>query len=103
MKYVFVSTTRPGGSAKENEEAVPRVLEMLAKWTPPASMTIHQFVTRVDGGGGFGVVETDNPADLLEATSKFGPYFEYQIFPVLDMADAVPTFQQGVEFRKSIT
>ncbi len=34
----------------------------------------HQFVGKLDGTGGFAVVETDNPMDLADAPSKFG-YF----------------------------
>jgi Domain of unknown function (DUF3303) len=65
MKYVISSTARLNGSGKENEAAMRRGLELYSKWTPPASSTIHQFVGRVDGGGSFAVVETDDPADLL--------------------------------------
>ena len=103
MKYVVGSTVRPTGSAKESEEAVPRILELLSKWTPPASTTIHQWFTRIDSNGGFLVVETDNPADLAEATSAFGPFFDFQIHPVIDYADGVSAVQKGVEYRNSIS
>ncbi len=102
MKFVVVATPRPGGSAKETEEAVPRVLELFSKWTPPAGMTIHQQFSRADGGGNFAVVETDNATALIEATSTFGPYLDYQIFPVVEVAEGVSAAQEGVEFRGSI-
>ena len=102
MKFVVVLTARPGGSAKETEEAVPRVLELFSKWTPAAGMTIHQQFSRVDGGGSFAVVETDDAMAMIESTSTFGPYFDYQIFPVVDVAEGVAAAQKGVEFRKSI-
>jgi hypothetical protein len=103
MKYVISSTARLNGSPKENEAAMRRGLELYSKWTPPASTTFHQFVGRVDGGGSFAVVETDNPADLLDAVSKFGPILEYQIHPVVDIADWARTLQEGVDFRESIS
>ena len=102
MKFVVVNTVRPGGSAKETEEAVPRVLELWSKFTPPAGTTIHQMFARADGNGNFAVVETDNATDLIESTSKFGPYFDTQIFPVVDVAEGVSAAQEGVKFRESI-
>ena len=92
-------TPRAGGSGKDNEEAQRRVLELVSKWKPSGSTTIHQWVTRIDGGGGFAVGETDNPDDLIEVTSIFGPYVDYQIYPVVDFAGAIPAFQRGIEFR----
>jgi Protein of unknown function (DUF3303) len=101
MKYVVIATPRAGGAGKDNEESQRRALELLLKWQPPASTTIHQWVTRLDGGGGFAVAETDNPDDILEITALFSPYFEYQIYPVVDFAGAVPAFQRAIEFRDS--
>jgi Domain of unknown function (DUF3303) len=102
MKYVMTWTTRYNGSAEENEAAARRGLELFSKWQQPAGSTFHQFVGRVDGAGGFAVVETDNPADLLDGTGKFGTLNEFQIYPVVDIADWVRTAQEGVEFRESI-
>ena len=73
MKYVVSWTFRIGGSAADNEAAVKRLLEVYSKWTIPASMTYHQLVSRVDGNGGFAVVETDNPMDMVGDVMKFGP------------------------------
>jgi hypothetical protein len=87
MKYVMAWTSRLGGSGKENEDGVERALQLFSKWQPPAGTTFHQFVGRVDGEGGFAVVETDNPAELLDGTSKFAPFNIFQIYPVVDMND----------------
>ena len=51
----------------------------------------------------FAVVETDDPADLLDAVSKFGPLLEYQIHPVVEIADWARMLQEGAEFRESIS
>jgi uncharacterized protein DUF3303 len=74
-----------------------------AQWTPPASTTYHQFVGRVDGGGGFAVVETDDPSDVSDVTSKFAFVADYQIYPVVDIDKSVQALQEGVEFRDSIS
>jgi hypothetical protein len=49
------------------------------------------------------IVETDNPADLADAPSKFGPFFDYQLYPVVDIAETARSAQEGVEFRESIS
>ena len=102
MKYLVSMTFRLNGSATENEAAARRILDLYSKWTPPDGTTFHQFVGRVDGGGTFAVIETDNPADLAATTSKFGPYVEYEVHPVLDIVDSVRVAQEAIEFRESI-
>ena len=103
MKYVMTWTPRLSGSTAENEAAVRRSLEVFSKWQIPASSTFHQFVSRIDGNGGFAVVETDNSADLLDGAAKFGPFNEFQLYPVVDMAEFTRAAQDGVEFRESIS
>ncbi|HNM86103.1 MAG: DUF3303 family protein [Mycobacterium sp.] len=103
MKYLVSWTYRFNGSATENEESARRGLAVFSKWQPPATATYHQFLGRLDGGGGFAVVETDNPADLADAASKFGFIAEYTIHPVAEIGEAVQSLQEGVEFRDAIT
>ena len=102
MKYVMAWSSRLGGSGKENEEGARRALELFSKWQPPAGSTFHQFVGRLDGEGGFAVVETDSPAEILDGTSKFAPFNVFQLYPVVDMNDWAQAAQAGVEFRDSI-
>ena len=103
MKYVVVSKLRPpGGSAKDSEEAAPRILELLTKWTPPDNAKIEQWLTTLDGTGGFVVVETDDPVALVGAASTFSTYYDMQVHPVVDFAEAVPAVQKGIEYRRSV-
>lgn len=102
MKYVVAMNFRMGGSASENDATVKRMLELYSKWSPPKGTTFHQFLGRLDGGGTFAVVETDDPAEIAETTSQFGPYVEYQLYPVLDIQDTVGAAQKGVAFRESV-
>src|SRR6476620_3884947 len=78
MKYAMTWTNRLGGSGKDNEDAARRALELFSKWQPAAGTTFHQFVGRVDGEGGFAIVETDNPTELLTETLKFAPFNVFQ-------------------------
>ncbi len=103
MKYVMSWTTRYSASAQDNEAAAKRGLAIFSKWSPPAGMTFHQFVGRLDGAGGFAVVETDNTADLLDGVTKFAPLNEFELHPVIDIQDWVRAAGEGVEFRESIS
>lgn len=98
----FAWKPRAGGSAAENEASAARVLEITSKWNPSPDTTIHQFVLRVDGEGGFGVVESNNAADIAATVSRFSPLFEYAVYPVLDVEEALRIAGEAVEFRKSI-
>ncbi len=98
MKYVVSMTFLRSGSAAENIAAQKQLLDLYSKWQPPAGMTIHQFVTRCDGGGAFTVIDTDDAADLIGVTSKFGYFADYQIYPVVEVADGVQAAQEGLSF-----
>lgn len=100
MKFVTTWTARDNGSG--GEEAAKRGLELFSKWSPPDGVTFLQFVGRLDGNGGFAVLETDDAANLGEASSKFGPYFEFHIYPVLDIADTAAMGGEGIAWRESI-
>lgn len=102
MKYVVSWTPRAGGSAEENEQLVERSLAAFAKWSVPADATFLQFLSRLDGGGGYAVVESDNPASIADGPSKFGTFFEFTVVPVVDVTEGVSLAQQGVEFRRAV-
>src|ERR1039457_1144383 len=75
MKYVLTWTPRAGGSALENEASSFRFLELMRNWTPSPDSTIHQFVLRVDGDGGFAVAESDCASAVASTLYKFSPHF----------------------------
>jgi hypothetical protein len=99
MKYVLEWTTRQGGSAKDNLASLKRSLELLSKWTP--SMTVHQFVSRVDSRGGFVVGETDDPVELAKDCAIFSPFVEFAIHPVIDIEQGSAVLQAGVDFNET--
>jgi hypothetical protein len=103
MKYVVAWKPRFGGSAAENEASVARIVEVFSKWTPASDVTIHQFVVRVDGEGGFAVAEADDHASLARDFAKWVPFCEYMVYPVLHVAEGAGILAESVEWRKSIT
>ena len=98
MKFVVSMNFLRNGSAAENKAAQKELLDLYSKWKPPDGTTFHQFLGRIDGGGTFAVVETDNPADLMDTSSKFGSFVDYQIYPVVEIADAAQAAQDAVSF-----
>ena len=65
------------------------------KWKPPQGTRFRQFVGRLDAEGGFAVVETDEPGELLDSTGKFAPYNVFQVYPVVDIDEWAKTAQEG--------
>lgn len=98
MKYVIQWTNR---DAPGDEDAGRRLLDVFSKWSPAAS-TIHQFVSTLDGSGGLSIVETDNPLDVLRDTSKFLPWLAFTVTPVVDIGDAVPVFNESLDYLDSV-
>ena len=99
MKYVVSWETRQNAT----EEMVARGLQVFSKWTPSPQSTFHEFVGRVDGRGGFAVVETDDPELVARDMSIFGAWFDMSVYPVLEIADTARIAGDAVEFRNSIS
>ena len=102
MKYFLSWTPRSGGSSAETEEALKRSLAAFSKWSPPDAVTFHQFLSRLDTGGGYAVVEADDPMLVAEGPAKFAPWFDFTIVPVVDIMDVIPVFQEANTFRDSL-
>lgn len=97
MKYVVAWELRPNYS--EGEDA--RSLQVFEKWSPAEGSNFIEFVTRVDGGGGFAVVETDDVTLLARDAAIFGVFFDFRIYPVLDAREGVRIASEAIEFRRS--
>jgi hypothetical protein len=102
MKFVVSWTIRSGGSGAEREADAERGLKVFSKWSPPSDETFHQFLGRLDGTGGYAVVETDKPESLGEAATKFGVWFDFEIVPVADITETTKLASEAVAFRKSV-
>jgi hypothetical protein len=97
MKYVI--TWEPGPNV--SEETVARGLQVFGKWSPAEGSNFLQFLNRIDGRGGFAVVETEDPTLIARDTAIFGPFLEFDVYPVLDSKDWAPIAGEAVEFRRS--
>ena len=63
---------------------------------------LRQFFGRVDGPGGFAVVETDDPALIARDTAIFSAFFDFTVSPALDIQESARISGEAYEFRRSV-
>jgi hypothetical protein len=102
VKFVIAYTSQAGSSAEDNVKSGEAAQKLLANWMPSPTATIHQWVQRCDGNGGFSVLETDNAADLLKDLATWSPWLKFELFPVLDVLDATVATQEAIETARSV-
>ena len=83
-----------------DEDAGKRLLDLYTKWTPAAPISL--MVSNIDGNGGLSVVETDNPLDIMRDVTKFETYLEFTVTQVVDITDAVPVFNEALDYVASM-
>jgi hypothetical protein len=102
MKFVLSYTLRAGGSVEERVTGGEAAQKLLANWAPSDTATIHQWLQRCDGNGGFAVVENDDQADLFRDLAVWAPWLDFEVVPVLDIADATPIQGDALEKARSV-
>ncbi len=100
MKYVVSWTAR---GLADNEAAFKRSLQVFNKWSPPEGDVFSEFLQRVDGTGGYAIVESDNPLNLLDSAAKFGAWFQFEVVPVVDIADGMQVISQAVDWLDGVS
>jgi Protein of unknown function (DUF3303) len=101
MKFVVEWTARPGSDPQANLESSDSLLKAFASWTPPAEWTLSEFLTRVDGKGGLLICETDDLASIDRAVAQYLPWLDYEVTPVVDIADGVGNLAEGMAWARS--
>jgi hypothetical protein len=99
MKYVITWAVRPSVT----EESAARSLQVFGKWSPSEGADFKEFLGRVDGQGGFAVVETDDPSLIAKDVAPFGSWFDFSVYPVLEIAETAALDTQAVEFLASVS
>ena len=97
MKYIVSWETRPNAS----EEVQARSLQVFGKWSPAEGTNFVQFLGRVDGRGGFAVVETDDVTLIARDMAVFGAFFDMSVYPVLDIEQTAQIIGDAIQFRQS--
>jgi hypothetical protein len=101
MKFVLAYQLRPGASAAENVASAEAAQKLLSAWTPSSAATIHQWVQRCDGNGGFAFIENDNAAELYKDLAIWNPWLEFQVYPVLDIVETMPITTEVINQAKA--
>jgi hypothetical protein len=78
MKYVIAWEVRENASSEETQV---RGYEVFGKWSPAEGSDFLQFVDRIDGRGGFAVVEKEDPTLIARDTAVFGPFLNFNVYP----------------------
>ena len=97
MKFVIAWEDRGNAS----EELLARSLEVFGKWSPAQGTEFLEFVGRIDGRGGFAVVETDDTTLIARDMAIFSAFFDMSVYPVLDIQETARISGEAVEFRRS--
>lgn len=98
-KYVLQWETLNTPAADESEGR--RLMDVFSKWTPAAG-DIELFLANIDNSGGFSIVNTDNPLDILRDVTKFSRWLKFTVTPVVEITDAVPVFNEAIDYVESI-
>ena len=98
MKYVVSWMVRPNAT----EQTGARSLQVFSKWSPHEGATFKEFLSRVDGRGGYAIVETEDPSLILRDTALFSAFFDFEVHPVLEITDATVINTEAVEMLASI-
>jgi hypothetical protein len=103
MKFVLAFTPRGGGSEVEQFEASKRAQMLLSKWQPSPAATMREWVQRCDGNGGFAVLETDSPTDLLKDITTWSSFLDFNVYPVVDIGEATAAQAEGLAAREAVS
>ena len=101
MKFVVQWTTRPGGDPGDNVQSNESLLKAFGTWSPPTEWTISEFLARVDGRGGMLICETTSLDSINRTVAQYAAWLDYDIIPVVDIADNVPNLLAGAEWARS--
>jgi hypothetical protein len=99
MKYTITWETRPNIT----EESAARSLTVFSKWSPSHPEHFQAFLGRIDGNGGFAVVDTEDPNEIAKDTAPFTPWFEFHVYPCLDIADSAAINGEALAFLESVS
>ena len=96
MKFMLTFEWKP--DTKAREEGIKRFLKTGGQ--PPKGAKLLGRWTRADFGGGFDLIETDDPQTLAEFSLQWSDLMELKITPVLEDEQLAGVLQRS-GFNKS--
>lgn len=97
MLFEISYKVRTGG----NESSDKRIMQIFSKWKPPAGMVVKAHYARTMASG-FIIAEADSVAPIIEANAVYAIWLDYEVTPIIDIADAVPALERAYAWRESI-
>ena len=97
MLFGVLYTPHDGTTAETQE----RSLALFTQWSPPFEFKANY--TRGDGKGGIAIVESDSAEAIIEGIAPWGPFFSFEVTPVMDIQAAVPALQRAYAWRGSVS
>ena len=102
MKYVLEYQIRTAGLTHEQMLAAAETsIKTFGKWEPEEALTVHSFVGDLSGTHGYALVETADPVVVMSLVSKFMPWADYEVIPVVDVAEAIATINESQAWVRS--
>jgi hypothetical protein len=101
MKFIVQWTQRYGSEPDDNIESSESLLKAFGTWEAPAEWTISEFVARVDGRGGMLICQTNDLQSISRTVAQYGAWLDYDIIPVVDIADNVSDLTAGNAWARS--
>ncbi len=96
---LFLVSYRPRAGRLEAEEK--RVLNLFVNWKPPEGSTIKSHYARADGGG-LVIIDSNSAISSVEALAPWIAFLDYEIVPIVEIAEALPVLQRVVAWRDSV-
>ena len=84
-----------------DEAADRRAVQLFSQWTPPAELEFKAHYSFAVGGG-VAICDAPNAAVLHEALAPWLAFQQFELQPVVDIAEAVPIWQRMNDWRDSI-
>jgi Domain of unknown function (DUF3303) len=84
-----------------SEDDDKRTLKLFAGWKPPAGLQVKSHYGRGDGGG-FLIVEAESAAAMMESNAPWIAFFEFEVVPIVEIAEAVPILNKVYAWRDSV-
>lgn len=103
MKFIVQWSSRSGSDPAQNVRSGESVLKAFSGWAPPDSISISEFVARVDGRGGSIIVTTDDLAAIDYMVAQYSPWFDWDVHPVIDVAESAEQAGRAIAWAKQAT
>jgi hypothetical protein len=77
-------------------------LKRFLAWTPPVGFTFEGHWALADGTGGVFIADAETAAAAFEATGAFSDLIEFELVPVIEIAESVPISSRLLEWIDSV-